>query len=162
MTSAGARDKSDFDDLQYVDSNGCATTVDSSHNFADYNVIRTYEPIFVENVPLQGTLKNIVFFRSWMRKSNRAVFGFSENGNSCQIVIGVDVAAIRRPAFIKKIRVKTINNIYMFITGQKNGPVSKEGFLKVVNLNSRLPRSEQCNNCDFKIIQDLMLQAMES
>ena len=154
MTSAGARDKSDFDDLQYIDSNGCATTVDSSHNFSDYNVIRTYEPIFVENVPLQGTLKNIVFFRSWMRKSNRAVFGFSENGNSCQIVIGVDdVAAIRgKPAFIKRIRVKTINNIpYMFITGQKNGPVSKRGFLKVVNLNSKASSiQEQCNNCDFK------------
>ena len=98
-TSAGVRDTSDYEDIQYIGDNGCANMVDASDNHSDTDVIKTFDPFVVQGLTAAGTTingENIIFFRSWTPEGKRAVYGFGENGQECRIVIGLnDVNAIQ-------------------------------------------------------------------
>ena len=152
-TSAGVRDTSDYEDIQYIGDNGCANMVDASDNHSDTDVIKTFDPFVVQGLTAAGTTingENIIFFRSWTPEGKRAVYGFGENGQECRIVIGLnDVNAIQGGnADVRKIRVKTIDSTpYLFIMGAKK----KGGYLKVVNLSTmESVITTDCNTCKFK------------
>tara|TARA_S200000501_G_scaffold214001_1_gene200947 strand:+ start:1917 stop:6689 length:4773 start_codon:yes stop_codon:yes gene_type:complete len=154
-TSAGVRDTSDYEDIQYIGDNGCANMVDASDNHSDTDVIKTFDPFVVQGLTAAGTTingENIIFFRSWTPAGKRAVYGFGENGKNCRIVIGLnDVNAIQGGnADVRKIRVKTIDSTpYLFIMGAKK----KGGYLKVVNLSEmESVITTDCNTCRFKNI----------
>ena len=154
-TSAGVRDTSDYEDIQYIGDNGCANMVDASDNHSDTDVIKTFDPFVVQGLTAAGTTingENIIFFRSWTPEGKRAVYGFGENGKNCRIVIGLDdVNAIEGGnADVRKIRVKTIDSIpYLFIMGSKR----RGGYLKVVNLSKmESVITTDCNTCKFKNI----------
>ena len=153
FTAAGIRDDSEYEDIQYIGSAGCANTVDSSTVYKNTDIKKTFDPSVIQNLTASGTSisnENIIFFRAWTTAGKRAVFGYSENGQNCRIAIGLnDVKAISGGnADVRKIRTKTIDGTpYLFILGN----YKRGGYLKVVNLNTMDSTiSTDCKVCRYR------------
>ena len=145
-TPDGRKD-STFTDIQFIGSGGCANRLAESNDRRNRKVRRNGNVNYVQNLTMANTDingENLIFFRAWESKVQGNVFAYSENGDSCRLVIGIGLAKAK----VHRLKIKTISNVpYLFITGQwRNG-----GFLKVVNLNTQQSQTTtDCRTCRYK------------